>query len=196
MIPSYSMMPSYSMIPSYWMIPSYLMIPSYSMINLWTLIIQKSTVIPSSLMVLFPRSSWPCMPTCHGTKYITNISNVIISLKLKQLSSPRAKQAGPKGLRAESARAVIGRRCPHENGCNSGTESQKIVPQVGNERSLRGLQTLNRPSTKIGIVWQISDFLAQNRDFRPKKKAHFLTLTMFWPRPEKVVQRKKFPFPK
>ena len=28
------------------------------------------------------------------------------------------------------------------------------------------------------------------------KKAHFFTLTMFWPRPEKVVQRKKYPFPK
>ena len=28
------------------------------------------------------------------------------------LSSPRAKRAGPKGLRAESARAVTGRRCP------------------------------------------------------------------------------------
>ena len=29
------------------------------------------------------------------------------------LSSPCAKRAGPKGLRAESARAVTGRRCPH-----------------------------------------------------------------------------------
>ena len=29
------------------------------------------------------------------------------------LSSPRAKLEGPKGLRAESARAVTGRRCPH-----------------------------------------------------------------------------------
>ena len=28
------------------------------------------------------------------------------------LSSPRAKGAGPKGLRAESARAVTGRQCP------------------------------------------------------------------------------------
>ena len=54
----------------------------------------------------------------------------------------------PKDLRAESARAVTGRRCPHsregedflrgqpgsfyEKGCNSGTESRKIVPKVGN----------------------------------------------------------------
>ena len=29
------------------------------------------------------------------------------------LSSPSAKRAGPKGLRAESARAFTGRRCPH-----------------------------------------------------------------------------------
>ena len=29
------------------------------------------------------------------------------------LSSPRAKRAGPKGLRAESARAFTGRQCPH-----------------------------------------------------------------------------------
>ena len=32
---------------------------------------------------------------------------------MDQLSSPRAKCVGPKGLRAESARAVTGRRCPH-----------------------------------------------------------------------------------
>ena len=61
------------------------------------------------------------------------------------ISSPRA---GPKGLCAESARAVTGRRCSHSgegedflslqqdffygNSCNSGTESRKIVPKVGN----------------------------------------------------------------
>ena len=63
-------------------------------------------------------------------------------------SSPRAKRAGPKGLRAESARAVTGRRNSHRweggrlfepsagffygNSCNSGTESRKIVSKVGN----------------------------------------------------------------
>ena len=78
------------------------------------------------------------------------------------LSSLRAKRQGQKGMRAESSRAVTGRQCPHsgphsgegedfltrqpgfcfyENGCNSGTESQKIVPKVGNEQSLQGLQT-------------------------------------------------------
>ena len=33
--------------------------------------------------------------------------------KYLALSSPRGKRGGPKGLRAESARAVTGRRCPH-----------------------------------------------------------------------------------
>ena len=35
------------------------------------------------------------------------------AITIESLSSPRAKRAGPKGLRAESARAVTGRRCPH-----------------------------------------------------------------------------------
>ena len=66
----------------------------------------------------------------------------------QMLSSPRAKRAGPKGLRAESARAVTGRRNSYRweggrlfepsagffygNSCNSGTESRKIVSKVGN----------------------------------------------------------------
>ena len=64
------------------------------------------------------------------------------------LSSPRAKRTGPKGLHAESARAVTGRQNSHSgrgedfltgqpdffygNSCNSGTESRKIVSKVGN----------------------------------------------------------------
>ena len=65
----------------------------------------------------------------------------------------------PKGLLAESARAVTGRQCPYsavgrgetfwrvdwvsfyENGHNSGMKSPKIDIKVGNEPSLRGLQT-------------------------------------------------------
>ena len=57
-----------------------------------------------------------------------------------------------KGLRAESARAVTGRRCPHsgegedflmrrlaffyEIGHNSGTKSRKIASKVGNKQFL------------------------------------------------------------
>ena len=66
---------------------------------------------------------------------------IFLKEPLKHLSSPRA----------ESARAVTGRRCPHsgegedflncqtvffyENCCISGTESQKIDPKMGNEQS-------------------------------------------------------------
>ena len=123
------------------------------------------------------------------------------------LSSPRV---GPKGLRAESARAVTGRRCPdsgegedfltcqpfffYRNSCNSGTESQKIVPKVGNEPSLRGLQTGRWPN--LGSYGKNRIFWPKNETLGPKKRAHFLILTMFWPRPEKVVQRKKLPITK
>ena len=41
-----------------------------------------------------------------------------------KLSSPLAKRAGPKGLRAESASAVTGRRCPH-----SGKEEDFLTGQ-------------------------------------------------------------------
>ena len=75
-------------------------------------------------------------------------SQLAVSEIVKELSSPRAKRAGPKGPRAESARAVTGRRNSYRweggrlfepsagffygNSCNSGTESRKIVPKVGN----------------------------------------------------------------
>ena len=49
----------------------------------------------------------------------------------------------------------------------------------------------NGSLTKIGVVWQKSEFWTKNRNFGPKKEAHFLGFTKFWPRPEKVVQRKK-----
>ena len=71
-----------------------------------------------------------------------------IHSKTEKLSSPRAKRAGPKGLRAESARAVTGRRNSHRweggrlfepsagffygNSCNFGTKSRKIVSKVDN----------------------------------------------------------------
>ena len=52
------------------------------------------------------------------------------------------------------------------------------------------LRAKNGSLTKIGVAWQKLDFWTKNRDFGPKKSVHFFTLTMFWPRPEKVVQRK------
>ena len=47
-----------------------------------------------------------------------------------------------------------------------------------------------RAESKNRIFWPKTKILG------PKKGSHFLTLTMFWPRPEKVVQRKKVPLPK
>ena len=113
--------------------------------------------------------------------------------------------------RNERARAVTGRQCLHsalqwglgrlfgalpvfflENNRNSETESQKIDPKVPNvfPRATKG------PLTKFGVHGKKTDFCAQIRVFRPKKTGHFLVLTMFWPQPGKVVQTKKYPFPK
>ena len=71
-----------------------------------------------------------------------------------------------------------------------GNEKSKIVPNVGNERSLRRLQT-----GRWGCMAKIGFLGKKKQDFGPKK-THFLTLTMFRPRLEKVVQRKELPFPK
>ena len=46
-------------------------------------------------------------PTTMCWRTILNVT------QMYYLSSPRAKHAGPKGPRAESAGAVTGRRCPH-----------------------------------------------------------------------------------
>ena len=82
----------------------------------------------------------------QGIRYVEYVTEGRLKwafLSVCSLASPRAK-----GLRAESTRAVTGRRCPHsgegedfltsqlnfvyENCCNSGTESRKIDPKVGN----------------------------------------------------------------
>ena len=48
----------------------------------------------------------------RNTKYFVIFGLALPSTDIT-FSSPCAKRAGPKGLRAESARAVTGRRCPH-----------------------------------------------------------------------------------
>ena len=50
--------------------------------------------------------------------------------------------------------------------------------------------------TSTGFFLPNSDILAKKRDLGPPKKTHLLVLAMFWPRLEKVVQRKKYRFPK
>ena len=89
-----------------------------------------------SSSVFFSYHAYSISPSFFTSRFSTSCS-----------SSPRAKRTGPKGLRAESARAVTGRQCPHSgkgedfltgqlnffygNCCNSGTESRKIIPKKG-----------------------------------------------------------------
>ena len=47
---------------------------------------------------------------------------------------------------------------------------------------------------KLGSYGKNRIFWPKTEILGPKKGYHFLILTMFWPRPEKVVQRKKSAF--
>ena len=108
----------------------------------------------------------------------------------------------PAGPRAESARAVTGRRCPHSGtgqdflARNGPNRTKTAVTRQQSERFGRA-QRLNganaegykRPVDKNRGPISKNGFLAQ-------KKEHFLILTMFRPRPGGVVKRKKYPFPK
>ena len=78
------------------------------------------------------------------------------------------------------------------------TGTRKRSDQIGRAQCLNGanaeahkrLLDKNRgPISKNG-------FSGRNPDFWAKKNIHFLILTMFRPRPGKVVKRKKYPFPK
>ena len=91
-----------------------------------------------------PRARGPVMEIFIAILLVTKIS-IVIKIIIAIIQPTRA---GPKGLRAENARAVTGRRCPpqweggrlfdgstnffYKNCCNSGTESRKIVPKAGN----------------------------------------------------------------
>ena len=112
----------------------------------------------------------------------TNFGHVKRALFL-YLSSPRAKRAGPKGLRAESARAFTGRRNSHSGRGEDFWRGQPIFftetavtpDQKVKNRSQGGKLTVmprakNGSSTKIEVVWQKLDFLAKNQNFGPKKR--------------------------
>ena len=62
-----------------------------------------------------------------------------------------------------------------------------------------GAPTVGRGKTfhlKLGSYGKNWIFGPKNEILGPKKGIHFLGLAMFWPRLEKVVQRKKVPLPK
>merc|ERR1719346_777025 len=85
--------------------------------------------------------------------------------------------------RAESTRAVTGRRCPHSGRGKDFLSRQPdfftetaVTPERKVEKSFPRWELTvmsrakNGSSTKIVVVWQKSDFLAKNRNFGPKKK--------------------------
>ena len=49
---------------------------------------------------------------------------------------------------------------------------------------------------KLGSYGKNRIFGPKTEILGPKKGTHFFRQTMFWPQPEKVVQRKKVPLPK
>ncbi len=83
---------------------------------------------------------------------------------------------------------------PHENGCNSEMKSLKINLKVPNRSYRRGLQTGHWRNP--GSYSKKRIFGQKCENFDPKKREHFLILTMFRPRPGNVVQRKKYRFTK
>ena len=81
------------------------------------------------------------------------------------------QRAGPKGLRAESARAFTGRHCPHSGKGEDFMTGQPVfftetavTPERKVENRFQGgkltvmSRAKNGSSTKIGVVWQKSDF--------------------------------------
>ena len=52
----------------------------------------------------------------------------------------------------------------------------------------------NGSSTKIGVVWQKSDFLAKNRNFGPKKRHSLLVTHHVLATTEKSCSKKKVAF--
>ena len=52
----------------------------------------------------------------------------------------------------------------------------------------------NGSSTKIGVVWQKSDFLAKNRNFGPKKRESLLVTHHVLATTEKSCSKKKVAF--
>ena len=75
----------------------------------------------------------------------------------------------------------------YANGCSSETEGRKMAPKVGNERSLRGLQTGRWP--KLGSYGRHWILRPETKIFA-QKNIHFFPQTMFRPRPEKVSPKK------
>ena len=106
-----------------------------------------------------------------------------VPLKKKYFYPARARSAWARracALRAESEL----RNGKSKNGFQDGKLTVMPRAKIGS-------------STKIGGVWQKLDFWTKNQNFGLKKRHPlFYSNHVPWPRPEKVVQRKKVPLPK
>ena len=122
------------------------------------------------LLIFSAKATYPYL--CNSMK--KNMGKVTI------FSSLRAKRAGPKGLHAESARAVTVRQCrivggvslfaasdgsPHENSHNSGTKSRKMLPKAPKrpEGYKRSIDENRGPISKNGFSGQKPKILAQKK---------------------------------
>ena len=146
---------------------------------------------------LFPEkcNSWwfsvdyPLLPANSGVLSLFTVdTNNFTSEKMRQTSGELKKM--PKFLRQKWTSAAA---LTPPVVLNSETKSLKIDPKVPNRPPSRGLQTGHWRNP--GSYSKKTDFRAKIRKFWPKKN-HFLTLTMFRPRPGNVVQRKKYRFTK
>merc|ERR1719192_2435820 len=75
-----------------------------------------------------------------------------------------------------------------------------VTPERKVEKSFQGgkltvmSRAKNGSSTKIGVVWQKSDFLAKNQNFGPKKEVPLLYSNHVLATTEKSCSKKKGPF--
>ena len=109
--------------------------------------------------------------------------------------------------RAESARAVTGRRCPHsgrgedfltgqlniftETAVTPEQKVEKLFPRWEINRHCEGK---NKSLTKIGVVWQKLDFWTKNRNFGPKKRRPLLNSNHVLATTGKSCSKKKSAF--
>ena len=117
-----------------------------------------------------------------------HIASTPNSKHIKYFYPANARSARAKGLCAESARAVTGsgRRCPHSGEGEDFLTGQLIfftetavTPERKVENRSQGgkltvmPRAINGSSTKIGVVWQKSDFWPKTEILGPKKGSHF-----------------------
>ena len=83
---------------------------------------------------------------------------------------------------------------PHENWGGAKTKTDFWTGPTPISSQCRWLQMPHLQ--KSGSYLKKLTFGQKSGFLGPKKKDHFLRLTIFWPSPGKVVKTKKYPFPK